>query len=207
MVLVMVGAYQLLSSADLARLTFLTPQTINVIIRNLEERGAILRCPHAVHGRILNVELTRAGAQLLGQCRRRADQIEAHLAAGLKTAAEREVVRRWLSYIAMSLAAERAPYRSALPSPESRRDQEDPSQKWSFGFCCGDGICPLPWRLVARWLGRLFAGSTCGQLGADFLGSCSIRSALADGHPCPRSTGDGCPRGRLHRSGLNDQAS
>ena len=35
--------------------------------------------------------------------RRRADRIEAHLAAGLKRAAEREVVRRWLSYIAMSL--------------------------------------------------------------------------------------------------------
>ena len=35
--------------------------------------------------------------------RRRADRIEAHLAAGLKRAAEREVVKRWLSYIAMSL--------------------------------------------------------------------------------------------------------
>ena len=32
MVLVMVGTYQPLSSADLARLTFLTPQAINVII-------------------------------------------------------------------------------------------------------------------------------------------------------------------------------
>ena len=38
MVLVMVGTYQPLSSADLARLTFLTRQAINVIIRNLEQR-------------------------------------------------------------------------------------------------------------------------------------------------------------------------
>jgi DNA-binding MarR family transcriptional regulator len=106
MVLVMVGAYQPLSSADLARLTFLTPQTINVIIRNLEERRAIVRSPHAVHGRILNVELTPFGTQLLGQCRRRADRIEAHLAAGLMSAAEREVVKRWLSYIAMSLGTD-----------------------------------------------------------------------------------------------------
>jgi len=106
MVLVMVGAYQPLSSADLARLTFLTPQTINVIIRNLEERRAIVRWPHAVHGRILNVELTPVGAQLLGQCRRKADQIEAELAAGLRTVAEREVVRRWLAYVAMSLGVD-----------------------------------------------------------------------------------------------------
>jgi DNA-binding MarR family transcriptional regulator len=104
-VLVMVGAYQPLSSADLARLTFLTPQTINVIVRNLEERGAIMRRPHTVHGRILTVEMTPDGTRLLAQCRRRADRIEAHLEAGLKTAVERDVVRRWLSYIAGSLGA------------------------------------------------------------------------------------------------------
>ena len=39
----MIGAYQPLSSADLARLTWLTPQTVNTIVRNLETRAAIVR--------------------------------------------------------------------------------------------------------------------------------------------------------------------
>lgn len=98
--LTMVGAYQPLSSADLARLTLLTPQTVNVIVRNLEERGAIRRAPHPVHGRILSIELTEDGRRLLAACRSRADRIDAKLEMGLSNAAERDAVRRWLSYVA-----------------------------------------------------------------------------------------------------------
>src|SRR6516225_2013522 len=50
-VLTMIVAYPGVSGADLARLTFLTPQTINVIVRNLERSGAIAKSAHAVHGR------------------------------------------------------------------------------------------------------------------------------------------------------------
>lgn len=102
--LVMIGAYQPLSSADLARLTLLTPQTVNVIVRNLLERGAIRRIPHAVHGRILNVELTDEGRQLLSRCRARADRVDTRLEDGLSTEAEREAVRRWLIYVAKTFA-------------------------------------------------------------------------------------------------------
>jgi len=98
--LVMVGAYQPLSSADLARLTLLTPQTVNVIVRNLEERGAIRRAPHPVHGRILSIELTDDGRRLLAACRSRADRVDARLEKGLTNAAERDAVRRWLTYVA-----------------------------------------------------------------------------------------------------------
>ena len=38
-VLTMIVSYPGVSGADLARLTFLTPQTINVIVRNLEKDG------------------------------------------------------------------------------------------------------------------------------------------------------------------------
>jgi len=102
--LVMVGAYDDLSSADLARLSLLTPQTVNVIVRNLEARGAITRRPHSVHGRILVLEITREGRRLLTQCRQRADRIEARLRAGFATAAEEDVVRRWLVVVATTLA-------------------------------------------------------------------------------------------------------
>src|SRR4051812_39012866 len=46
-VLTMIVAYPGASGADLARLTFLTPQTINVIVRNLERDGAIEKTAHA----------------------------------------------------------------------------------------------------------------------------------------------------------------
>ena len=105
----MIGAYQPLSSADLARLTWLTPQTVNAIVRNLETRAAIVRSPHDAHGRILNVELTAKGRRLLAQCRKRADRITAKLEAGLTSASDQEAVRRWLTYVATELGQHDGP--------------------------------------------------------------------------------------------------
>src|ERR1700755_3413296 len=48
-VLTMLRAYPGLSGADLARVALLTPQTVGVIIRNLERDGAIRMTPHPVH--------------------------------------------------------------------------------------------------------------------------------------------------------------
>ena len=59
-VLTMLKAYPGLSGADLARVALLTPQTVGVIIRNLERDGAIRKTPHPVHGRVLQWTLTRA---------------------------------------------------------------------------------------------------------------------------------------------------
>jgi hypothetical protein len=50
-VLTMLKAYPGLSGADLARVAVLTPQTVGVIIGNLERDGAIRKEPHPVHGR------------------------------------------------------------------------------------------------------------------------------------------------------------
>ena len=41
------------------------PQTVGVIIRNLERDGAIQKTPHPVHGRVLQWTLTRRGEGLL----------------------------------------------------------------------------------------------------------------------------------------------
>ncbi|WP_454727171.1 MULTISPECIES: MarR family winged helix-turn-helix transcriptional regulator [Cupriavidus] len=98
-VLTMLGAYPGLSGADLARLALLTPQTVSVIVANLEKAGSIRRQPHPVHGRIQNVTLTPAGEALLATCRERALQNEAHLRAAL-SAQEEQVVRRWLAGLA-----------------------------------------------------------------------------------------------------------
>lgn len=101
-VLTMLKAYPGLSGADLARVALLTPQTVGVIIRNLERDGAIRKTPHPVHGRLLQWTLTRRGLTLLDRCRRHAMALERRLTAGLSATAE-VTVRRWLSNIAAKL--------------------------------------------------------------------------------------------------------
>jgi DNA-binding MarR family transcriptional regulator len=101
-VLTMLKAYPGLSGADLARVALLTPQTVGVIIRNLERDGAIRKTPHPVHGRLLQWTLTRRGLTLLEKCRRHAKALERRLTAGLSAPAQ-VTVRRWLSKIALDL--------------------------------------------------------------------------------------------------------
>jgi DNA-binding MarR family transcriptional regulator len=105
-VLTMLRAYPGLSGADLARVALLTPQTVGVIIRNLERDGAIRKTPHPVHGRVLQWTLTRRGGGLLEKCRRHVVALERRLAAGL-TARARLTIRRWLSKIATELQQDR----------------------------------------------------------------------------------------------------
>jgi len=98
-VLTMLAAYPGHSNADLARLALLTPQTVSVIVANLERAGAVVRRPHAIHGRIRQIDLSRAGRTLLATCRRRVQAIEGGLIEGLSPAEER-AVRRWLVRVA-----------------------------------------------------------------------------------------------------------
>ncbi len=54
-----------LSNADLARRAFVTPQTMNQVLRELEQRHWVIRHPHPGHGRILQTDLTPAGRSTL----------------------------------------------------------------------------------------------------------------------------------------------
>jgi len=101
-VLTMLNAYPGLSGADVARVALLTPQTVGVIIGNLERDGAIRKTPHPVHGRVLQWTLTHRGLGLLSQCRRRVTTVERRLVTGLSATAE-ATIRRWLSRIALDL--------------------------------------------------------------------------------------------------------
>jgi DNA-binding MarR family transcriptional regulator len=104
-VLTMLRAYPGLSGADLARVAVLTPQTVGVIIRNLERDGAIEKQPHPVHGRLLQWTLTRRGANLLEKGRRHAMALERRLQSGLSVKS-RLTVRRWLAKVAADLHQE-----------------------------------------------------------------------------------------------------
>ncbi|WP_199032623.1 MarR family winged helix-turn-helix transcriptional regulator [Ralstonia sp. ASV6] len=108
LVLTMIRAYPGVSNADLARLAMLTPQTVSVIVANLERSGAITRRPHAVHGRIQHIDVTPEGSALLAACRKRSGGIERELLEGF-TPEEEQVVRRWLVHAAMVGSDKAAP--------------------------------------------------------------------------------------------------
>lgn len=98
-VLTMLAAYPGASGAELARLSLLTPQTMSVIVSNLERAGMIHRRPHDEHGRIQIIGLTDDGLQVLARSKAAVQSAEAGLLSGLSP--EDEVaVRRWLVNVA-----------------------------------------------------------------------------------------------------------
>jgi DNA-binding MarR family transcriptional regulator len=100
-VLTMLAAYPGHSNADLARVALLTPQTMSLIVANLERIKAVTRRPHAVHGRIQQLELSAFGKRLLADCNVRAATVERSLTTDLPNA-EEQAIRRWLVGIAIA---------------------------------------------------------------------------------------------------------
>ena len=99
LVMTMIHAYPGISGAEVARLTMLTPQTISLIVANLERDGRVRRAVSPDHGRIQPMELTEKGMALLAQCRERTSRFDAHLRAGL-TPDQEAFLRQWLVEIA-----------------------------------------------------------------------------------------------------------
>jgi DNA-binding MarR family transcriptional regulator len=66
-----------LSSADLSRRFFVTPQTMGEMIASLERRDLIAREKDPANRRVLRVELAREGRQLLEDCTVEIEAIEA----------------------------------------------------------------------------------------------------------------------------------
>jgi DNA-binding MarR family transcriptional regulator len=59
-----------ISNADLARASFITPQTMHGIVSLLEKNKLIKRKPDPDHGRILKAELTKKGLDLVKKAHR-----------------------------------------------------------------------------------------------------------------------------------------
>jgi DNA-binding MarR family transcriptional regulator len=72
-----------LSNAGLARRAFVTPQTMNQVLRELEQKGWVARHQHPGHARILQADLTRSGRAALRACHRAADAVEEQMLAPL----------------------------------------------------------------------------------------------------------------------------
>jgi DNA-binding MarR family transcriptional regulator len=71
------------SSAQLARIAFVTPQAMNLVIRGLEQRGLIRREPDRNGGRVLRARLTHSGLSTLERCDRTLDDLEEVMLAAL----------------------------------------------------------------------------------------------------------------------------
>jgi len=92
-----------LSSAQLARRVFVTPQAMNLIIVELEARGLIVRTPSAANKRVLFAELSPSGRRVLDACDEEVDDVEKRMLSS-STAAEVESLRLSLSACAEELA-------------------------------------------------------------------------------------------------------
>ncbi len=101
-----------ISSAELARRSFVTPQTMNELVLDLEASGLVTREPHPDHGRIRQARLTPEGRSKLSLAGRRVATIEERMLSSL-TPAERRHLSVWLVACADNLARrELSPTRS-----------------------------------------------------------------------------------------------
>jgi DNA-binding MarR family transcriptional regulator len=100
-----------LSSAQLARRSFLRPQTMHEMVLTLEKRGLLVRKPQPDNKRILLATLTGKGRALLAESGPAVLEIEHALLAGLgadQTAVLRESLQHGVSALAALSDARRA---------------------------------------------------------------------------------------------------
>ena len=72
-----------LSNAQLARRTYVTPQSMNEVLIALEADGLITRSPAANHGRVVEVALSEKGRDVLKACDRAVSHMENAMLADL----------------------------------------------------------------------------------------------------------------------------
>lgn len=84
-----------LSNAQLARRSYVTPQSMIEMLGTLEAKGLIERSPAPDHGRILRTELTQKGRRLLARCDEELDRIEGEMTSELSPQ-EREAFEHML---------------------------------------------------------------------------------------------------------------
>ncbi|MGB0096065.1 MAG: MarR family transcriptional regulator [Solirubrobacteraceae bacterium] len=105
-----------LSCAQLARWAFVTPQAMNLVISALERRRLVRRRPDPNHGRVLRASVTPKGMDVLEQCDRSMDEIEADMLGDLP-ADDLNTMRTALSTCVRSPEAT-----TPLPQPRPVRD-------------------------------------------------------------------------------------
>jgi len=99
----LIGQRPGLSNAELARGAFVSRQSMNLVLRGLQERGLVARPATAPHGRILPTDLTPAGREQLTAASNAVRRVEEQMLAPL-AAARRRRLRDDLAACAAALA-------------------------------------------------------------------------------------------------------
>jgi DNA-binding MarR family transcriptional regulator len=81
-----------LSNAQLARRTYVTPQSMNEVLVALEADGLIVRSPAANHGRVVEVVLSERGHEVLASCDRAVTHMENAMLADLDEAGREQLL-------------------------------------------------------------------------------------------------------------------
>jgi len=87
-----------LSNARLARRSLVTPQSMSEVLGLLVDRGYVRRLAEPGHGRIIRIELTRAGSLVLERCDRAVDAVEREMLGSLdadEVASMRDALAGW----------------------------------------------------------------------------------------------------------------
>jgi DNA-binding MarR family transcriptional regulator len=72
-----------LSNARLARRSLVTPQSMSEVLGLLVDQGYVRRLAEPGHGRVIRIELTRAGSRALERCDRAVDEVEREMLGDL----------------------------------------------------------------------------------------------------------------------------
>jgi DNA-binding MarR family transcriptional regulator len=96
------------TSAELARMSFVSPQSMNQMIAALERNGLIQREASPHHRKQRLIFLTEHGQACLRQCEDRADRVEQRMFAELSVA-EQRTLARLLRVCADALTSETPP--------------------------------------------------------------------------------------------------
>jgi DNA-binding MarR family transcriptional regulator len=118
-----------ISSAELSRRSFVTPQTMIRIVGNLETLGLIRREPHPTRGRILVASLTREGETAVAACHAEVNAVENQMLHGLTKHERMEL--RGLLLRCIAAIGEDAARRVVPPFPRPAAVLADPSRKRS----------------------------------------------------------------------------
>jgi DNA-binding MarR family transcriptional regulator len=95
-----------MTSAELARHSFVTPQSMGDLVTALERLGAVSRQPDPGHRRRLRITLTAHGHALLAQVEARVTALEERMVGELE-AAERAALRDYLNRCRTALTTAR----------------------------------------------------------------------------------------------------
>lgn len=97
-VLNIVSTFPQCSNADVARMAYLTPQTVNLIVNKLVKMNTVQKSKHPENKLIQLLEITAMGEQLLKQCNELVLTLENELELNLEKN-DQTVIRKWLSQI------------------------------------------------------------------------------------------------------------